>query len=62
MPDGAVLLAEELLPSEILSLDRQKIRAIAVEGGGATSHMAIIAGSIGVPTLVAVGPKFGGCC
>ena len=57
MPDATVLLAEELLPSEILSLDRQKIRAIAVEGGGATSHMAIIAGSIGVPTLVAVGPK-----
>ncbi len=58
-PDATVLLADDLLPSEILSLDRQKLKAIAVERSGPTSHMAIIAASIGVPTLVAVGPKLG---
>jgi phosphocarrier protein FPr/phosphocarrier protein len=57
LPTDAVLIAEELLPSELLSLDRNRLAAIAVERGGATSHMAIIAGSFGVPTLVAMGPS-----
>jgi phosphocarrier protein FPr/phosphocarrier protein len=57
LPKHAVLIAEELLPSELLSLDRNRLAAIAVERGGATSHMAIIAGSFGVPTLVAMGPS-----
>lgn len=57
LPEEAVLIAEDLLPSEILSLDRHRLKAIAVERGGPTSHMAIIAASIGVPTLVAVGPR-----
>jgi len=56
LPEHAVLLAEDLFPSELLSLDRSRLAAIAVERGGATSHMAIIAGSLGVPTLVAIGP------
>jgi phosphocarrier protein FPr/phosphocarrier protein len=50
-----VLIAEDLLPSQLLSLDRSRLAGIAVERGGATSHMAIIAGSFGLPTLVAIG-------
>jgi len=56
LPPEAVLIAEDLLPSELLALDRIRLAAIAVERGGTTSHMAIIAGSFGVPTLVAIGP------
>jgi phosphocarrier protein FPr/phosphocarrier protein len=55
LPQDAVLIAEDLLPSQLLSLDRSRLAGIAVERGGATSHMAIIAGSFGLPTLVAIG-------
>jgi len=57
LPEGAILIAEDLLPSELLSLDRTRLAGIATERGGATSHMAIIAASFGVPTLVAMGPQ-----
>jgi phosphocarrier protein FPr/phosphocarrier protein len=57
LPEGAILIAEDLLPSELLSLDRRRLAGIATERGGATSHMAIIAASFGVPTLVATGPE-----
>jgi phosphoenolpyruvate-protein phosphotransferase len=57
LPDGAILLAEDLLPSELLSIDRKRLAGMAIERGGATSHMAIIAGSLGVPTIVAIGPR-----
>jgi phosphocarrier protein FPr/phosphocarrier protein len=51
-----ILLADELLPSELMSLPRERIVGLATAGGGATSHMAIIAASFGIPTLVAMGP------
>lgn len=54
--ESTILLADELLPSEILSLPRDRIIGLATSGGGATSHMAIIAASFGIPTLVAMGP------
>jgi phosphocarrier protein FPr/phosphocarrier protein len=54
--DDTILIADELLPSEIMSLPSDQIRGLATSGGGATSHMAIIAASLGIPTLVAMGP------
>ena len=55
--EGTVLIADELLPSELLSLPRDRIAGLATAGGGPTSHMAIIAASFGIPTLVAMGPE-----
>jgi multiphosphoryl transfer protein len=57
LPERAVLIADELLPSELLSLPRDRIAGLATAGGGPTSHMAIIAASLGIPTLVAMGPE-----
>ena len=57
LPQGAVFIADELLPSELLSLPRDRIAGLATAGGGPTSHMAIIAASFGIPTLVAMGPE-----
>jgi phosphocarrier protein FPr/phosphocarrier protein len=54
--EGAILVADDLMPSELLSLDRTRLAGIAIGGGGPTSHVAIIAASFGVPTLVAIGP------
>ena len=55
--ERTILLADELLPSELMSLPRERIVGLATSGGGATSHMAIIAASFGIPTLVAMGPR-----
>jgi phosphocarrier protein FPr/phosphocarrier protein len=56
LPDHCVLIADELLPSELMSLPRERVVGLATAGGGPTSHMAIIAASFGIPTLVAMGP------
>ena len=57
LPEETILLAGELLPSELLSLPRDRLTGLAVGGGGATSHMALIAASFGIPTVVAMGPE-----
>src|SRR5258706_2528732 len=55
LPKSAVLLADDLLRSELVSLDRDHLVAICLAGGGATSHVAILAAAMDVPMLVAVG-------
>ncbi|MDR1867957.1 MAG: phosphoenolpyruvate--protein phosphotransferase [Treponema sp.] len=47
-----ILIVHDLLPSELLSLDRTKIKGIATDVGGRTSHMAIMAAAFGIPTVV----------
>jgi phosphoenolpyruvate-protein phosphotransferase len=55
LPEHAVLLAEDLLPSELTALDGQRLEAICLGGGGATSHVAILAAAMGIPMLVGLG-------
>ncbi|WP_241301129.1 phosphoenolpyruvate--protein phosphotransferase, partial [Burkholderia cenocepacia] len=55
LPDEAVLAAEEFTPSDLASLDRERVTALVMARGGATSHAAIIARQLGIPALVAVG-------
>ena len=57
LPSGAVLLADDLLPSDFPALVRAKVVAIITAQGGPTSHIAILARAQGIPTLVAVGPQ-----
>jgi phosphoenolpyruvate-protein phosphotransferase len=57
LPEGAILLADELLPSQLIGLDRDRLAGIATARGGPTSHVAIIAAALGIPALVAVGPR-----
>jgi phosphocarrier protein FPr/phosphocarrier protein len=56
LPESAVLLADDLLPSELTALDRRRLAAIALSGGGPTSHVAILAAAMEIPMLIAVGP------
>jgi len=56
LPKNAILLADELLPSELLSLDQAHIAGLCMAGGGPTSHVAILAAAMNVPALVAAGP------
>jgi phosphoenolpyruvate-protein phosphotransferase len=56
LPEQAILLAEDLLPSELTALDRRRLAAIALSGGGATSHVAILAAAMEIPMLIGIGP------
>ncbi len=49
---GAILVTHDLTPSLTLQLDREAIAGIATEEGTATSHVAILARSLGLPAVV----------
>jgi phosphocarrier protein FPr/phosphocarrier protein len=55
LPGSAIVLADELLPSQLVSLDAGRIAGLATARGGATSHVAIIASAMGKPMLVSLG-------
>jgi len=55
-PPNAVLVAEDLTPSETAALDRSRVAGICTTRGGATSHVAILARSLGIPALAGVDP------
>ena len=52
MPDNTIICMEDITPSEVVTLDLAKVVGIATIHGGATSHAAILAGSMGLPYLV----------
>jgi len=53
-PDGAIVIADTLYPSHMKTM--AGVAGIATEAGGATSHAAIIAASLGLPMIVGLGP------
>ena len=55
LPETAILIARELLPSQLVALDATRLAGICMAAGGATSHVAILAAAMGVPVLVAMG-------
>jgi phosphotransferase system enzyme I (PtsI) len=46
-----VLVAQEVTPSEILDFARGDLRGVCLDTGGATSHVAILAGALGIPSV-----------
>jgi len=55
LPEGTVLLAAMLTPSDTAQLDPERVSGFATAEGGRTSHAAIFARSIGIPAVVGVG-------
>ncbi len=51
-----LVLAHDLTPSETAALDPQRVHAFATEAGGRASHTAIVAGVLGIPAVVGLGP------
>ena len=49
---GAILVTHDLTPSLTVQLDRASIAAIATDAGTRTSHVAILARSLGLPAVV----------
>ena len=54
LPDRAILIAEQLTPSQTASLDTRKVLGFVTVGGGATSHVAILARALGLPAICGV--------
>lgn len=50
--EPVILLADDLTPSETVSLDKSKILAFVTRNGSANSHIAILARSMNIPALV----------
>jgi len=46
-----ILVAAALTPSELLRLDRRRLRGLVLAGAGATSHVAILARSLAFPAV-----------
>jgi phosphoenolpyruvate-protein phosphotransferase/dihydroxyacetone kinase phosphotransfer subunit len=53
--DG-VLVAQDLTPAQAAVLDTERVRAVVLAGGSATSHASIVIRSLGIPAVVAAGP------
>jgi phosphocarrier protein FPr/phosphocarrier protein len=54
VPENSILVAEELSPSDTASLDRDKVLGFCTTTGGATSHVAILARSLGIPAICGI--------
>lgn len=58
VPSRAVLAAESLTPSEALQLDKNKVCAFLMRAGSPESRASILARSLGIPTVTALGADF----
>jgi phosphocarrier protein FPr len=54
IPEGSILIAEDLTPSDTANLDRKRVLGFCTTAGGATSHVAILARSLGLPAIAGI--------
>ncbi|OHX20150.1 phosphoenolpyruvate--protein phosphotransferase [Chromobacterium sphagni] len=54
LPAGSILIAEDLAPSDTAALDPSKVMGFCTRTGGATSHVAILARSLGIPAICGI--------
>jgi phosphotransferase system enzyme I (PtsI) len=54
VPQGAILIAESLRPSDAALIDPARVAGLATEEGGADGHTAIMLRALGVPAVLGV--------
>jgi len=54
LPDDVILVARSMGPAELLEYDRSKLKALVLEEGSATAHVAIIARALDLPAVARV--------
>lgn len=54
LKDKRVIVAEDIFPSDMATLDHEKLLGIVTEKGNSYSHAAIMAKSLGIPAVVGV--------
>jgi phosphotransferase system enzyme I (PtsI) len=59
LPDGTIILAEELSPADTALLDPRRIAGFATVLGGAESHTAIMARALNLPAVLGVAGLMG---
>ena len=52
VPQGAILIAEEITPADAALLDPARIAGVATEEGGADGHTAIMLRALGIPAVL----------
>jgi phosphotransferase system enzyme I (PtsI) len=57
LPEGSVVVAERLTPSDTAQLDPERVAGFVTVTGGRTSHAAIFARSLALPAVVGVGEE-----
>jgi phosphotransferase system enzyme I (PtsI) len=55
LPQEAILVTEQILPSIMVEFNLDAVVGLAARAGGRTSHAAIIARSLGIPAVVGLG-------
>ena len=58
VPGKVVIAAEDLMPSQTVQLDKKKIVAFITRNGSQASHSSILARSLGIPSVAALGTGF----
>ena len=53
-----IVCADDLAPSETISLDKDKVLAFVTAHGSSNSHTAILARNMNIPAVIGVGSKF----
>ena len=59
-PYPAIIIAEDLTPSDTVQFDPANVLGLATVRGGPTSHTAILARSLGIPAVVSAPVELGG--
>ncbi|NLJ83954.1 MAG: phosphoenolpyruvate--protein phosphotransferase [Halanaerobiaceae bacterium] len=54
LPEGSIIVAEDLTPSEIALIDKELLKGFVLKQGGMTSHTSIVARSLGIPAIINV--------
>lgn len=54
IPKNSIIIARDIMTSEVLALKEAQVKGIIMEEGGLTGHISIIARSWGIPMLVSV--------
>lgn len=54
VPEGSIVIAENLMPSDTAMMNREHVMGFISEKGGVTSHVAILAKSLSIPASVGV--------
>ncbi len=56
-PEQCILLAEDLTPSDTATMDQGRVLGFCTIGGGATSHVSILARSMDIPAIAGAEPR-----
>ncbi|HZG13444.1 MAG TPA: phosphoenolpyruvate--protein phosphotransferase [Candidatus Bathyarchaeia archaeon] len=55
--EATIIIADDLTPSDTIQMPRQYVQGLVAAKGGATSHAAILARSLGIPAIMGIGEE-----